>query len=100
KLDPTFADAHLQLGNLDSDQKKYAEAIPEYQSALKYNPKMADAHYRLGQAYVRTGEKQRAQEQFALYEKIGAQQLAEVDRQRGEIRQFVYTAKNPASTKQ
>jgi len=100
KLDPTFADAHLQLGNLDSDQKKYAEAIPEYQSALKYNPKMADAHYRLGQAYVRTGEKQRAQEQFALYEKLRAQHLAEVDRQRGEIRQFVYTAKNPASTKQ
>ncbi len=29
-LDPTLAEAHLQLGNLYSDQNKYAEAIPEY----------------------------------------------------------------------
>ena len=100
KLDPAFAEAHLQLGNLYSDQKQYAEAVPEYVSALKYNAEMADAHYRLGQAYVRSGEKQRAQEQFAIYEKLRAEHLAEVDRQRAEIRQFVYTAKNPSSAKQ
>ena len=29
-LDPKYAEAYLQLGNLYSDQSKYAEAIPEY----------------------------------------------------------------------
>ena len=32
-LDPKSAEAHLQLGNLYSDQNKYAEAIPEYEKA-------------------------------------------------------------------
>ena len=60
-LDPKLAEAHLQLGNLYSDQSKYAEAIPEYERALQLNPDLADAHYRLGQAYVHTGDKERAQ---------------------------------------
>src|SRR5262249_24457752 len=63
-LDPKFADAHLQLGNLYSDQTKYAAAVPEYQKALAQNSDLADAHYRLGQAYVHTGDKPHAQEQL------------------------------------
>ena len=34
ELDPKLADAHLQLANLYSDQRKYDEAIPEYVRAL------------------------------------------------------------------
>jgi tetratricopeptide (TPR) repeat protein len=93
-LDPKLADAHLQLGNLNSDQTKYAEAIPEYTRALELNPSLADAHYRLGQAYVRTGKKELAQEQFDIYQKIRAQNLADLDKQKAEIRQFVYSAKD------
>jgi len=55
--------------------------------------------YRLGQAYVRTGAKDRAQEELAIYQKIREQHLAELDKQRSEIRQFVYSAKNGASAK-
>jgi len=92
-LDPTFADGHLQLGNLYSDQAKYAESIPEYQRALELNADLADAHYRLGQAYVRTGDKARGQEQLQIYQRLREQHLADLDRQRAEIRQFVYSAK-------
>ena len=90
-LDPTLAEAHLQLGNLYSDQGKYAESVPEYTQALEQNPGLADAHYRLGQAYVHTGEKDRAQQQFEVYQQVRAQHLAEVDKQKAEIRQFVYS---------
>ena len=38
ELDPKLADAHLQLGNLYSDQREYALAIPEYVRALELNP--------------------------------------------------------------
>ncbi len=98
-LDPTLAEAHLQLGNLYSDQNKYAESIPEYVRARELSPDLADVHYRLGQAYVRIGDKDRAQEQFQVYQKIRAQNLAEIDKQRAEIRQFVYSAKNVPSAK-
>ena len=35
ELDPTLADAQLQLGNLYSDQSKYSDAIPHYKRALE-----------------------------------------------------------------
>lgn len=98
-LDPKFAEAYLQLGNLYSDQKKYAESIPEYEKALELSPDVADAHYRLGQAYVRTGDKELAQQQFQVYQQLRAEHLAEIDKQRADIRQFVYSAKDAPSAK-
>jgi len=93
-LDPKLAEAHLQLGNLYSDQSEYAAAIPEYVRALELSPDLGDAHYRLGQAYVRTGKKDAAQEQFQVSRKINEEKLAELEKQRAEIRQFVYAAKD------
>jgi tetratricopeptide (TPR) repeat protein len=98
-LDPKLAEAHLQLGNLYSDQSQYAESIPEYGKALQNNPDLADARYRLGQAYVHTGEKAKAQEQFEVYQRLRAQQLADLDKQRAEIRQFVYSEKEQTPAK-
>jgi tetratricopeptide (TPR) repeat protein len=98
-LDPSIAEAHLQFGNLYSDQGKYAEAIPEYQRALELNPDLPDAHYRLGQAYVHTGAKELAQEQLQAYQKIREQHLADLDKQRAEVRQFVYAAKDASAAK-
>lgn len=99
-LDPELADGHLQLGNLYFDQAKYAEAIPEYERARHLNPDLADAYYRLGQAYVRTGAKDRAQELLETYQKLRQQHLADLDKQRAEIRQFVYDEKDSAQAKQ
>lgn len=98
-LDASLADAHLQLANLYSDEKKYAASIPEYLLALRYDSSLPEAYYRLGQAYVHTGRKDLAQAQFDVYQKVRAQHQAEIDRQRAEIRQFVYSAKNGASVK-
>ena len=100
RLDSSFAEAHLQLGNLYSDQKQYADAIGEYLIAVKHSPDLADAHYRLGQAYVRTGEKDRAQNEFELYQRLRAEHLAEADKQKADIRQFVYAAKDSPAPKQ
>ncbi|HEX4486176.1 MAG TPA: tetratricopeptide repeat protein [Terriglobales bacterium] len=99
-LDPKLAEAHLQLGNLYSDQQKYGESIPEYLKAQELNSDLPDIRYRLGQAYVHTGQKDKAQEQFTAYQKLREQHLAEIDRQRAEIRQFVYSAKDTPGTKQ
>jgi tetratricopeptide (TPR) repeat protein len=98
-LDPGLAEAHLQLANLYSDQRKYAESVPEYLRARELNPDLADVHYRLAQAYVRVGEKDLAQDEFKVYQGLRAKHLSDLDRQRAEIRQFVYSEKQGAGTK-
>jgi tetratricopeptide (TPR) repeat protein len=99
-LDPNYPEAHLQIGNLDSAQNKYKDAIPEYVRARELNPDLADAYYRLGQAYVRTGEKELAQQQFQVYQGIRQKHLADLDKQRAEIQQFVLSAKDGPAAKQ
>jgi tetratricopeptide (TPR) repeat protein len=97
-LDPGLAEAHLQLANLYSDQRKYPDSVPEYLRARELNPDLADVHYRLAQAYVRVGEKDLAQEEFKVYQGLRAKHLSDLDRQRAEIRQFVYSEKQGAGT--
>lgn len=99
-LNGSLAESHLQLGNLYSDEHRYAESIPEYVSALSLNPNLPDAHYRLGTDYVHLGQKDRAQAEFTLYQKLRAQHLADLDKERAEVQQFIYSSKSEGSTKQ
>lgn len=92
-LDASSSEAHLQLANLYSQRRQYAEAVPEYQLALKLTPDIPDAHFRLGQAYVHLGKKDLADEQFKLHQEYRERHLAEIDKQRSEIQQFVYSTK-------
>lgn len=99
ELDVKFPEPRLQLGNLYSDQKKYADAVPLYQQALALNSDLADAHYRLGQALVHLGKRDEAQQQLEVYQKLRAQHLADLDKQRAAIRQFVISEKGAAPAK-
>lgn len=99
-LDPKMADAHMQLGSLYSDQHEYGKSITEYQSALTLNPDLPDAHYHLGQDYIHAGQKDRAQTELDIYQKQRARHLAEADRERAEVKQFVYSARDAAPQKQ
>jgi len=98
-LDGTLPEAHVQLGNLYADQHEYEKSIPEHLRALELNPNLPDAHYRLGQDYVHVGQKDHAQKEFEVYQQLRAQHLAEVDKERAEVQQFVYSAKTAPSTK-
>ncbi len=75
-LDPQWADAHLQLGILYHDQHREQEAISEFQAAIRSNPDDPDAHYRLAQAYLRTGDQKRGQEELQLCEKLRKKQAS------------------------
>jgi tetratricopeptide (TPR) repeat protein len=98
-LDGTQADAHVQLGNFYADQHEYQQSIPEYTRALELDPNLPDAHYRLGTDYVHVGEKEKAQQEFAVYQKQRADHLAEDDKERAEVQQFVYSAKTGAGSR-
>ena len=92
-LDEKLPEAHVQLGNLYSDQHEYEKSIPEYVRALELDPNLPDAHYRLGTDYVHLGQKDRAQKEFDMYQKLRAQHMAEVDKEKAEVQQFVYAEK-------
>lgn len=96
-LDPSLAEAHLQLGNLYSQRREYAEAVPEYQRALTLDPNIPDAHYRLGQAYVHLGQKEEARKEFQVHKELYEKHLAEIDQQRMKIQQFVFSMREEHS---
>lgn len=100
ELDSSFAQAYLQLGNLYADQHEYQKSIPEYQRALALDSSFSDARYRLGIDYARIGEKDRARQEFALYQKLMTLHLAENDKKRSAIKQFVMAESSSTPSRQ
>ncbi len=97
ELDDTNAEVHLQLGILYTDERAFDKALPEFERALQLQPNLPDAHFRLGRALLRAGEKEKAEAEFATFKKLQAEHQAELDRERAEVQQFVVaTAPAPA----
>jgi tetratricopeptide (TPR) repeat protein len=94
QLNPKFGAAYLQLGILHADQGDTAKAISDYQQAIQASPQMAEAHYRLAQAYRRNGEADKAKTELQLYGRTEKETAQRVERERHEIRQFVYTLRS------
>lgn len=100
ELNGKDANVHLQLGEFYSSQHQYAKAIPEYQRSIALDPDVSDAHYRLATDYVHEGKKEEAQPEFAVYQKLRAQHLAEIEKERAEVQQFVFSEKGGESPRQ
>ena len=69
-LDVKFAKGFLELGILLSDQQRYTEAIQELRQATRLAPDLAQAHYRLSQAYQRTGQAELAAKELELFQRL------------------------------
>ena len=94
RLNPQFAAPHLQLGILHADAGNDSAAITEYENAIKLDPESEEAHYRLAQAYRQLGQVDKSKEQLQLYQQLARQSAQQADRERHEIRQFVYTLRD------
>ena len=92
KLDPKFAAAYLQRGILYSERKDYSRAISDYQQAIQADPQMQmeEAHFRLAQAYRQTGDVVKSEAELKLYHQLARESAQRDERERHEIRQFVY----------
>ncbi|HUP41326.1 MAG TPA: tetratricopeptide repeat protein [Vicinamibacterales bacterium] len=69
-LDPKLARAFLELGILLSDQERYAEAVEQLRRATVLQPGVAQAHYRLAQAYRRTGQAALAEKELETFQQL------------------------------
>ena len=88
ELDNKCAEAYLLSGIIDADQHDYVRAIAAYTKAIDTNPKLSEAYYRLGVAYDRVGERDKAKHEFGLHAEIERQLAAAVESQRREVKQF------------
>jgi tetratricopeptide (TPR) repeat protein len=98
-IDPKLGEAHLQLGIVHSAGRDFDQAIRDYKKAIDVNPRLGEAHRELGLIYQRTGNKAKAQLEFAAYQEIEKAEAAERERERRELRQFLIILKDqPAAT--
>ena len=59
-LEPNYASALSNLGNIYLTQENYPKAIEQYQKAIKIQPNYPDFNYNLGTAHARLGEYKKA----------------------------------------
>jgi tetratricopeptide (TPR) repeat protein len=95
-IDPKLDLAYLQLGNLYFARGAFQEALAAYQKAAGANPAGSEAHYRLGLTYKRIGEGAKAQREFEEYKQLDKAETAAIERQRRELRQFIFVLKGQA----
>jgi len=108
-LDPKLGAAYLQLGILYSQHADFSRAISAYEKAIEVSPEEVNpeldetlevSHYRLAQAYLRTGDKIKAQEELQLHAELAKKIKDKTERERREIQQFVISLQNKNSVSQ
>jgi tetratricopeptide (TPR) repeat protein len=99
ELDPRLGDAYLELGILASQRGDLPAAISYLQQAVANTTLPDDAHYRLAEVYRRLGDGEKARQESKLYKEISEKKNQELERERHELQQFVYTLREqkPAS---
>jgi tetratricopeptide (TPR) repeat protein len=90
RLDPNLGAAYLQLGILYSGQNDDTRAIAAFQKAIAVSPLLDEPHYRLAQSYGRTAQKEKARQELDIYHQMSNKLQQKIDRERSEIRQFVF----------
>jgi Flp pilus assembly protein TadD len=70
RAEPANADVQNLLGYAYRNQRKFELAFKHYGEALRLDPKHKGAHEYIGEAYVLTGDKAKAQEHLAALDRI------------------------------
>src|SRR5262249_6808445 len=69
QLRPDFAPSHYQLGKLIVDRDPVTARV-ELEDAVRCDPSLAQAYYQLGRAYVKLGQKDKAERAFASFNSL------------------------------
>jgi tetratricopeptide (TPR) repeat protein len=89
RLQPDFAEAHLELGGLYAARKQDQKAVAEYLEASRQDPTSDVAHYRLGQVYRDMNKPELAAQELARYQELTRLHQEELKQSRSAVKQFV-----------
>ncbi|HEX4320530.1 MAG TPA: tetratricopeptide repeat protein [Acidobacteriaceae bacterium] len=70
RLDPSFAQAHFQLGTVLEDLDQLNNAVVELREAARLNPAYPEPHLVLARIYHRLGQQQAAQDEAEAYKRL------------------------------
>jgi tetratricopeptide (TPR) repeat protein len=70
ELDAGFGDAFLGLGSALLSARRFSDAVPPLQTAVKLEPRNPGAHYNLATALTRAGRKEEADREFAIHRQM------------------------------
>ena len=93
-IDPSLGEVYVQLGMLYKARGENAAALRAFQNAVKASPKSSDARYQLSLAYRRTGDVARAKREMDTCLELRRSEVAQLEKERRELRQFVTTLKD------
>lgn len=88
-IDSKLGEGYLLLGVMDAEQKDLPHAITAYRQAIQAVPELAEAHYRLSQAYTQSGDGVQAHRELEVYRQLTSRSAEEAERERKEVQQFV-----------
>jgi tetratricopeptide (TPR) repeat protein len=87
RLDPSLAEARVELGHVLEMRGRLEAARAELERAVQIDPRSSAAYYRLAQVYRQLGEPGRAQDAAQKFQQLKAPEGANPDRER--IRVFL-----------
>lgn len=76
RLNPDFALAHFQLGNLLEDSGQTEDAICELQAAARLDPGYAEPHFALARIYRKLGKSTESKQEVEAYLRLHSQAQA------------------------
>jgi tetratricopeptide (TPR) repeat protein len=97
-LDPKFGDSYLKLGLLETERRDYPKAVASFEKAIELTPLPDEAHLRLAQVYRLMGEPEKARKESELYNEVAEKKKAQLDRERRELGQFVYSMQGESTS--
>jgi Flp pilus assembly protein TadD len=95
QLEPLFAKAHLQLGNVYLDGRDYTHAAEEFATALRLDPGLWETRYKLSAAYKRTGQLELADQQMRLFLAKKSQNASENQASGPQLEEFLSVFAKP-----
>ena len=93
ELRASYADSHLDLGNVYFQQELWKEAIKEYERAISLQPDLIQAHFKLYRAYLQVGDSAHAQREKNIRQRLQQQETEQDARQR-QVSIFLYKLHN------
>jgi tetratricopeptide (TPR) repeat protein len=89
RAEPQSAKAHFDLGVLHYSQGRVAEAVAEYEAAIRCDSSFACAYRKLGEVHINSGEYERAGQCALKAAELGDRALIEMFERYPAFKKFV-----------